>query len=137
MFYEGQALDLQEEYREERAHQRGLRQRAEQRAESFEPERRFFVADVTNGGEYDGDVLGELYEGPFTRGEADARAAELNAKPHAFDLRFGVVEDEQRAEEEQLRERCHASFVAPRPGLCMDGEPLPVTPRRRKKARAA
>ena len=136
MYYEGSALDLQEEYREERAHQRGLRQRAEQRAESFEPDRRFFVADVTNGGIYDGDVLGEVYEGPFTKSEADARAAELNAQPHAADLRFGVVEDEQRAEEEQWRERC--SFVAPRPWLCQDGEPLPVTPRRKpKKARAA
>lgn len=136
--YEGHALDLQEEYREERAERRGLRQRAEERAESFEPERRFFVADVTNGGEYDGDVLGEVYEGPFTRGEADARAAELNAQPHPADLRFGAVEDEQRAEEEQWRERCHASFIAPRPALCMDGEPQPVTPRRKpKKARAA
>jgi hypothetical protein len=132
MYYEGQALDLQEEYREERAHQRGLRQRAEQRAENYEPECRFFVADVTNGGEYDGDVLGEVYEGPLTRAEADARAAELNAQPHAADIRFGVVEDEQRAEEEQWRERC--SFVAPRPALCQDGEPQPVTPRRRRRA---
>lgn len=136
MYYEGQALDLQEEYREERAERRGLRQRAEQRAENYEPARRFYVADITNGGEYDGDVLGEVYEGPLTRAEADARAAELNATPHAADLRFGVVEDERRAEEEQWKERLHASFVAPRP-LCQDGEPQPVTPRRRKKARAA
>jgi hypothetical protein len=134
MYYEGQALDLQEEYREERAERRGLRQRAEQRAENYEPERRFFVADVTNGGEYDGDVLGEVYEGPLTRAEADARAAELNAQPHAADLRYGVVEDEVRADEEQWRERC--SFVAPRPALPVadDGEPQPVTPRRRRRA---
>lgn len=134
--YFGDALDMQEEYREEIAHQRGLRQRSELRAESFEPARGFFVADITVGGDYDGDVLGEVYEGPFTRSEADARAAELNAKPHASDLRFGVVQDLVRAEEEQWREHC--TFVAP-PTLrsSSDGEPMPVSPRRRKKARAA
>lgn len=133
--YFGDALDLQEEYREEIAHQRGLRQRAELRAESFESARGYFVADITNGGDYDGDVLGEVYDGPFTKLEADARAAELNAKPHASDLRFGVVQDLVRAEEEQWKEHC--AFVAPPTLRSSAGEPMPVTPRRRSKKAVA